>query len=210
MIVLDRHRERGLQLPNGFIIPERAMSFPDEGREHIARHVAKEAQVRSLRDYGIPALAGGAESFPFEGLDVVLNTVLRKTGTQFPDPGYLFLFTSQTPTTVPAQTAVLATPTGVTEATGGGYGRASIAGSNWPAGATADTTGRRSTVATPGISFAESSGAYSVTNVNGFGLATASSAGVALFYANPDSGAAIVVNQAGFIVRVPPYAQFTD
>jgi hypothetical protein len=186
------------------------MVFSDEGRELIGRRVHRIATERSLREFGVPALAGGAESFPFEGLDVVLNTVVRKTGTQMPDPGYLGLFTSQTATTVPAQTAVLATPTGVTEATGGGYARAAIAGSNWPAGATANTPGRRSTVASPGISFPESTGAYSVTSVNGFFLCTASTAGVAIFYANFDSGVAIVVNQAGITVRIPPYIEFDD
>jgi hypothetical protein len=202
--MIEHRGERFMQVGR-LLVPERAMVFPDEGVEWIARQV-----FGPVRNDGLPEVRGGAESFPFEGLDVVLNTVLRKTGTQFPDPGFLLLFTSQTATTVPAQTAVLATPTGVTEATGGGYARASIAGSNWPAGATADTTGRRSTVADPGISFAESSGAYTVADVNGFGLATASTAGVALFYSNFDSGVAIVVNQAGFVVRIPPFTQFTD
>jgi hypothetical protein len=203
--VITHEGERFLKV-GGLLVPERAMSFPDEGRDWIERAYFDAKQVEA----DVPLIMGGAESWPFEGLDVGLNTIVRKTGTTFPDPGFLGLFTSQTATTVPAQTAVLATPTGVTEATGGGYARASIAGSNWPAGATADTTGRRSTVVAPGISFAESSGAYSVTNVNGFFLCTASSAGVALFYANFDSGTAIVVNQAGFQVRIPPFIQLTD
>lgn len=201
MIELDG--ERYLEVGR-LLVPEHAIHVPDEGIDWLAR------LLLGVRDDGLPSIAGGAESFPFEGLDVVLNNVVRKTGTAFPDPGFLGLFTSQTATTVPAQTAVLATPTGVTEATGGGYARASIAGSNWPAGATADTTGRRSTVVAPGLSFAESSGAYSVTDVNGFFLATASTAGVALFYANFDSGTAIVVNQAGYVIRLPPFIQFTD
>jgi hypothetical protein len=203
------HGERGIDL-GPLWVPERAMRFPDEGRDFIERAFFEVADSTALADYGLPRGARFAESFPFEGLDVVINTLVRKSGTTMPDPGFLFLFTSQTPTTVPGQTAVLATSTGVTEATGGGYARASIPGTTWPAPATADTTGRRSTVASPGVSFAESTGAYSVTNVNGFGLATAASAGVAVFYANFDSGAAIVVNQAGFTVRIPPYIQFSD
>lgn len=194
----------------GILIPERAMQFSDEGIQHIDRLYAEIANEISLRSVGLPAIAGGAESFPFEGLDVVINTTVRKTGTTMPDPGYLGLFTSQTATTVPAQTAVLSTATGVTEATGGGYARAAITGATWPAAATANTTGRRSTVASPGVSFAESTGAYSVTSVNGFFLATASTAGTAIFYANFDSGAPIVVNQAGFTVRIPPYIEFDD
>ena len=199
-------------------IPERALEIPDEGAEHVARELWRDTRARrgGLRDRRtgriIPFLGGGAELNPFEGLDVFLNTVYRKAAPQTGDPTYLRLFTSQTPATVPAQTAVLASSTGVTEATGGGYGPASVAASSWPAAATADTTGRRSSIASPGISFAESTGAYTVTSVNGFMLATAAgpAAGVALFYANFDSGQAIIVNQAGFIVRIPPFAQFTD
>jgi len=194
--------ERYLPL-GGLLVPESAMSFTDEGIDHIDRLYCEIANEISMQSIGLPAIGGGAESFPFEGLDVVLNTLVRKTGTTMPDPGYLGLFTSQLATTVPAQTAVLATPTGVTEATGGGYARAAITGATWPAGATANVTGRRSTVVSPGVSFAESTGAYTVTNVNGFFLATAVTAGVAIFYANFDSGVAIVVNQAGFTVRIP-------
>lgn len=200
------------------LVPERAIRIPDEGRDHVERALAADMRARrgAIRDRRtgrvIPVLAGGAEVNPFEGLDVFLNTVYRKTGTVTLDPTYLRLFTSQTPTTVPAQTAVLATQTGVTEATGGGYGPASVAATNWPAPATADTTGRRTSIAAPGVSFPESTGAYTVTDVNGFLLATAAgpSAGVALFYANFDSGTAIRVNQAGFIVRIPPFAEFLD
>lgn len=202
-----KHRGEHYLDVGGLLVPRHAINFPDEGREWIERAYAEIFR----EEHGFWPLIGGAESFPFEGLDVVLNTVVRKTGTTFPDPGFLGLFTSQTATTVPAQTATLGvTPVGVTEAAGGGYARASIAGTNWPAGATADTTGRRSTVAAPGISFPESTGAYTVAAVNGFFLCTAATAGVALFYSNFDSGAAINVNQAGFIVRIPPFIQFTD
>lgn len=196
--------ERCLEL-GGLLIPERVIHFPDEGVDFIARQF-----FARQKEGDLPPLAGGAESFPFEGLDVVINTTVRKTGTTMPDPGYLGLFTSQTASTVPAQTAVLSTATGVTEATGGGYARAAIPGSTWPAAATFNTTGRRSSVVSPGISFAESTGAYSVTNVNGFFLATALTGGTAVFYANFDSLAAIVVNQAGFTVRIPPYIEFDD
>jgi hypothetical protein len=206
--VIERGGVRYVNL-GGLLIPEHAMSFPDEGVEFLSRALY-EKEDREFERLGLKPVRGGDDSFPFEGLDVWINTTLRKTGTQMPDPGYLGLFTSQTATTVPAQTAVLATATGVTEATGGGYARPAIPGSSWPAAATADSTGRRTTVADPGISFAESTGAYTVTNVNGFFLATAVTAGVAIFYSNFTSGVAIVVNQAGFVVQVPPFAQLTD
>lgn len=155
---------------------------------------------------GIPILGGGVSSYPFEGLDVMINSVWRKVATQMPDPSFLGLFTSQTPTTVPAQTAVLATATGVTEATGGGYGRASVPSASWPVPTTTNTTGRTTDMATP-ISFAESTGQYTVNNVNGFLNATAVTAGIAIFYSNFTSGVAIVVNQAGIQVRVDAAAE---
>lgn len=158
-------------------------------------------------EQGIPILAGGASSYPFEGLDVMINSVWRKVATQMPDPSFLGLFTSQTATTVPAQTATLgATPVGVTEAAGGGYARPSVASTAWPATTTTNTTGRTTDMATP-ISFAESTGAYTVTNVNGFFNATAVTAGIAVYYSNFTSGVAIVVNQSGIQVRIDAAAE---
>lgn len=189
---------RGLWLPPaaGSIV------VPDEGRDYVERRRFDE--LRALRGGRLPIM-GAAELFPDEGLDFLIGVAPRKTNT-FPDPAFLFLFTSQTASTVPARGAVLATATGVTEVSGGGYARASIAASNWPAPATSGS-GRRSTVADPGISFAESTGAFS-NPVNGFGLATASTAGVAIFYANFDQLAAVTVNAAGYTIRVPPFVHF--
>lgn len=195
---------------------------PDEGAEWLdwamgkkLRHRFRDACSRNDEiiqgfterfERGEPILAGGLSSYPFEGLDVMINSVWRKVATQMPDPSFLGLFTSQTPTTVPAQTAVLATPTGVTEAVGGGYARPSTPGTQWPAPTTTNTTGRTTDMATP-ISFAESSGQYTVNNQNGFFNATAVTAGIAIFYSNFTSGVAIVVNQAGIQVRIDAAAE---
>lgn len=195
---------------------------PDEGAEYLDRWFY--AQVRAARGSVrrpdgrvLPILGGGAEIFPDEGLDYLIARTFQSPGGGSPPAGnqwtaapHLGLFVNggsvSGPTTVPARTAVLATPSGITEASGGGYLRASIPSTSWPAPAT-NGSGRRSTVAAPGVEFAESSGSYSDPNVQGFFFATASTGGVAIFYANFDSGATIVVNQAGFVVRIPPYVQ---
>ena len=199
------------------------VSVPDEGAEWLAwargdkfaRQFRDATRVndeiidhlQAQVDRGIPVIAGGASTYPFEGIDVMLNTVFRKVVTQSPDPMFLGLFTSQTATTVPAQTATLgATPVGVTEAVGGGYARASTPSTSWPAPTTTNVTGRTTDMTTP-ISFAESTGAYTVNAQNGFFLATAATAGIALFYSNFLSGVAIVINQAGVTVRIDAAAE---
>lgn len=195
----------------------------DEGRDYIERNAyeAAEGKIEAFRklhciERAIRPIMGAAEVFPDEGLDYLINTTIRRgaTLTAFPDPCYLGLFvnggTVTGPTTVPARTATLNPVAGVTEAAGGGYARASIPASTWPAPVTpttGDTGGRRSSVAAPGISFAETSGSFTDPNVQGFFMATALTAGIAIFYANFDSLTTIVVNQAGFVVRIPPYFQ---
>ncbi len=194
------------------------VSVPDEGAWWLGDRFARELRDAAARNdeiidgyeqrlaAGEMIVAGGASTFPYEGLDVMLNSVFRKVATQSPDPMFLGLFTSQTATTVPAQTAVLATSTGVTEATGGGYARASVPSSSWPAATTTNTTGRTTDMATP-ISFAESTGAYTVPSTNGFFLATAATAGISVLYANYSSGVAIIINQAGIQPRIDVAAE---
>jgi hypothetical protein len=149
---------------------------------------------------GVVPIAGGAEIFPDEGLDHILNKVPRAT-TAIATTYYLGLFTGSTAATTPARTEVLATPTAaVTEPGSGAYARVAVANTDWGAIATSGS-GRRTTSAQK--SFPTSSGSWG--NVNGFFLATASSAGVAIFFANFDDVTAINVNAAGFTVQVTPY-----
>jgi hypothetical protein len=138
---------------------------------------------------------------PDEGLDYLL-AIFPKNGTNIATT-YLGLFTSQTATTVPAATAVLATASGVTEATGGGYARQSIAAADWGANAAASPNGRKTTAtqkAFPQLS-------ASIGSVNGIIVATALTAGIGLGYANFDDGNAIVT-QTNDIVRGTPTLAF--
>lgn len=141
-----------------------------------------------------------AEIFPDEGLDFIFNAFARKT-VAVPDRMFLGLFTSQTASTVPARNAVLATQTGVTEVTGGGYARTPVEPSEWSSPFTSGS-GRRIETTTR-QQFAESIGAYSAP-ANGFFLATALIGGVAIFYANFDNNPAapIHVLSAGYTPEV--------
>ncbi|MCA1572427.1 MAG: hypothetical protein LC798_19425 [Chloroflexi bacterium] len=133
-----------------------------------------------------------AENFPDEGTDYILGVIPK--GATTPATLYLGLFTSQTATTVPAATAVLATGTGVTEATGSGYARQSIAAAAWAAASGA--SGTRRTLG-PQVTFTATGALGPIT---GFFIATA---GVALFYANFDDGTAVTL-QNGDSLRVTP------
>jgi hypothetical protein len=179
--------------PMRFITPE-----SDEGRALIDRFLLDTA--------GIPRVAGGAEIFPDEGLDHILNKVPRAT-TAIQTTYYLGLFTSQTASTVPGRTQLLVDePTGVSEvANSAAYARVAVANTDWGAPAT-NGSGRRTTSAQK--SFPESTGSWG--SVNGFFIADVSthSAGVALLYANFDDTSAVNVNAAGFTVRVTPYIQY--
>jgi hypothetical protein len=137
-----------------------------------------------------------AENFADEGVDYILNTFPRATQA-VPTTLYLGLFTSQTATTVPAPTAVLATATGVTEATGSGYARQSIANTGWAAASGA--SGTRRTVG-PQVTFTATA---ALGPINGFFIATAATGGVALFYANFDDATAVTL-QNGDSLRVTP------
>lgn len=143
-----------------------------------------------------------AEIYPNEGLDAIM-AIFPKAGSVLANL-YLGFFTSQTPSTVPAATAVLATATGVTEASGTGYARTAIPAANWGAQAAGSPDGRKTTasaVTTPTVG----SGGWGT--LNGFFLADALTNGHAIFYANFDSGLGIPTS-AGDVVTVTPFINF--
>lgn len=143
-----------------------------------------------------------AEICPTEGLDYMINVLLKNGGS--PATLYLGLFTSQTASTVPAANAVLATPNGVTEAGYTSYARVAVATADW--GATGDKTVW--TQAVRGATAAQKSfpaaGAAYPTAINGFFLATALTGGVAIYYSNFDDATAISSLALGDIIRVTP------
>lgn len=143
-----------------------------------------------------------AEIVPDEGLDYML-AIFPKNGTNLAT-SYLGLFTSQTASTVPAASMVLSGPTGITEAAFTSYARSSIAAAAW--GTTGAKTmwsqsGRGTTASQ--VSFPAAGAAYA-TAINGFFLATASSAGVCLFASNFDDTTAVSSLALGDIVKVTP------
>lgn len=143
-----------------------------------------------------------AEIIPDEGLDYIL-AIVPKNGTNIATT-YSGLFTSQTASTVPASTMVLATPTGITEAAYTGYARQSIAAASW------GTTGAKTIWTQPArgttagqVSFPAATATYS-TAINGFFIATASAAGVCLAASNFDDTTAVATMAIGDIIRVTP------
>lgn len=142
-----------------------------------------------------------AEIWPDEGLDWALD---RLTGNAAaPTNLYVGLFTSQTPTTVPARTAVLATQTGVTEAAYSGYARVAIAPADWGA---PSTNGNGRIRAAAQKAFAAAGASYA-TQINGFFVASALSGGVALFYSNFTGDTPIASLALGDVPRVTPSMQ---
>jgi hypothetical protein len=143
-----------------------------------------------------------AELFPNEGLDYLLG-IVPKNGTNLATT-YLGLFTGATASTTPAATAVLSTATGVTEAAYTSYARVSIAAASWgTTGAkTIWTQSARGTTAAE-VSFPAATASYA-TAINGFFLATASTAGTALFYSNFDDTTAVATMAIGDIIKVTP------
>lgn len=142
------------------------------------------------------------EILPDEGLDYIISCLL-KAGTQ-PSTLYLGLFTSQTASTTPGASAVLSTSTGVTEAGYTNYARVSIAAASWGATGAKTTwsqTGRGT--AASQVSFPAATAAYA-TAINGFFLASASTAGVALAYSNFDDTTAVSTMAIGDIIKVTP------
>lgn len=148
------------------------------------------------------------EIFPNEGLDYLLG-VVPKGGTS-PANLYLGLFTSQTASTTPDATAVLATATGVAEAAYTSYARVAVASGDWGA-AGADTIWAQAVRAVTAAqkSFPAAGAAYP-TPINGFFLATTSGVGtgVAVYYSNFDDTTAIASLALGDIIRVTPKLGF--
>lgn len=167
-----------------------------------------------------------AEIFPNEGLAHLIEVIPRSNTTSFPVPTamYMGLFSSQTASTVPSADATLtgggtapytSGTSPVVELTStGSYARATIGATAaalqtaWPAPAVSGT-GMRSTMVSPGVSFAESTGAFSGT-VNGFfvtnaAASTGTNTGKAFFYANFSDTTAITVNAAGYTIRIAAY-----
>lgn len=144
-----------------------------------------------------------AEIFVDEGLDRILG-VYPKNGT--PDATlYIGLFSSQTPSTVPARTATGgAAPSGWTEVSGTGYARISIAAASWGSPST-NGNGRKITAGQ--VTFTGGAGGW--TTANGFFIATkpSSQAGdVCIFFANFDSGLARTL-ASGDTLKVTPSMQ---
>lgn len=144
-----------------------------------------------------------AEIFPTEGLDYILGVIPK--GATTPATLYLGLFTSQTASTVPANTAVLSTQTGVTETTYTAYARQALTAATWGAIA-AGTGGRKATY--PQVTF-PTVGATPGGNINGFFIATANTAGIAIFYANFDDTTAITP-ATNDIIKVTPTWQANE
>lgn len=150
-----------------------------------------------------------AEIFPDEGLDYCLNGIFR--GGAIDTTLFAGLFTSQTPTTVPARTATGgASPSGWTEmtASSGTYARQAIAANStdWGAPAT-NGSGRRITAAAAELF----TGFVGAAAANGFFLATNSASGagdVILFFANFDSGVARTFAAVGDELNLTPRVQF--
>jgi hypothetical protein len=147
-----------------------------------------------------------AEVIPNEGLDIVLNIVPRN-GANIATT-YLFLATGLTASTVPGQTAVLATygAAAFGEAAFTSYARQSIASASWgaPAAGSGNASGGRQSSAAQ-VSFPAAGASYG-TAITFFGLADASGHGSekALFYANFDDTTAISSMALGDIIKVTP------
>lgn len=134
-----------------------------------------------------------AEIFPDEGLDYLLSVV---PGGAAADSYVCGLFTSQTGSTVPDRDAVLGSESGVVEVSGSGYERVAVGGwgSLVDSGAGRQVTAAQVTFPTVG------SGGWGT--INGFFIAT--TAGVAVFYANFDDLTPITSN-VGDVVKVTPF-----
>jgi len=147
-----------------------------------------------------------ADRVPTEGLDYIVNVLLKNGGS--PANLYLFLFKGGTASTVPGASATIGTMGGtfaeVNTTDYPGYARVAVASGDW--GAIGDQTiwsaTYRGAVAAQ-KSFAAATGA-GATAINGFGLASASTAGVALYYSNFDDTTAIASLALGDIVRITP------
>jgi hypothetical protein len=139
-----------------------------------------------------------SEIYPDEGLDFSM-AIFPKNGANIATL-YLGLFTSQTPTTVPARGALLANAgSDWTEVSGTGYARISLAAASWGAQGTSGS-GRKSIY--PQQTFT-AGGAWTVAN--GFFIATTvDNTGKAICFANFDSGVARTLQVSGDTLKVTP------
>lgn len=146
-----------------------------------------------------------AARFPNEGLDFLLNIVPRNSQAS-PATLYLGAFTSQTGSSVPNASAVLATQTGVTEVTGDNYARVALSAATWGTPASGGS-GIRSTahaaVELPVVGFS------GWGTVNGYFLASALTGGIALLYANFDDLTPVVTAWNDRLVITPTWAATT-
>jgi len=145
-----------------------------------------------------------AEIFVDEGLDKIMS-IFPKNGSNLASL-YIGLFTSQSPTTVPARTAVGgATPSGWTEAAGVAYARQAIAAASWGAQVT-NGNGRKSTAGQ--VTF-PTVGAGGWGTVNGFFIATLVSSQIndaIIYFANFDDLTAVTLN-VGDSIKITPAMQ---
>jgi hypothetical protein len=145
-----------------------------------------------------------AEIFVDEGLDKIMS-IFPKNGSNLASL-YIGLFTSQSPTTVPARTAVGgATPSGWTEAAGVAYARQAIAAASWGAQVT-NGNGRKSTAGQ--VTF-PTVGAGGWGTVNGFFIATLVSSQIndaIIYFANFDDLTAVTLN-VGDSIKITPSMQ---
>lgn len=148
-----------------------------------------------------------ASIFPDEGLDYLLGIAFK--GGTADTTLYVGLFTSQTPSTVPARTATGgASPSGWTEmsASSGTYSRQAIATGDWGAAAT-NGDGRRIALSAAEVF----TGFVSAADANGFFIATASASGAGdtiLYFANFDSGVARPFATVADELELTPRVQF--
>lgn len=143
-----------------------------------------------------------ASMWPDEGLDFLL-TIVPGAETP-PNPLWMGFYVSQSPTTTPGASAVLASSLGVTEASGVTYARQPIYGIAWNAPVDGGT-GRQRTTASP-VAF-PTVGPGGWGTLNGFFLASAQSGGAALYYANFDDATAIV-SDINDIIAVTPTLRY--
>lgn len=141
-----------------------------------------------------------ATIFPDEGLNWILG--LFDGTNSAPANLYLGLFAEDantSPTTVPASTAVLSTETGVTEVTGTNYARKTIAAADWTTYGD-EGTGRKLTSVAQQMATA---GAGGWDEANGFFIATASTAGIAIYYSNFSDTTAVTLGENDTITITP-------
>lgn len=148
-----------------------------------------------------------AEIFPDEGLDYLLGIAFK--GATVDTTLFMGLFTSQTPSTVPARNATGgAVPSGWTEmgASSGSYARVAVATGDWGAAAT-NGNGRRIALSAA----KQFTGFVGDADANGFFLATASAPGAGdtiVYFSNFDSGVARTMATVSDELNITARAQF--